>query len=543
MKQNHQNKIRIFRTLNQKFAFSFFILAVAILTSSCTIGYYVYRSNIEKLYNAQAYSTARQACAMTNGDALLEYLKNNEESGSYLKLKSDIETLRQNMDMIAIFIVQVNEPSQGNYRYILDTLASHAYENPLGTVTAYPAQYQKQIEAVYYDGADLSDTCIYVNSQAYGSNLFAIVPVRDSSGRIVADLFVQSGVEKIQETLNQYLTYAISITIVTVLILLLIFLSILNRYTVTPIRQLTQHASSFISGDDLSANLEKIHTGDEIETLADALNQMETDIGQYTENLAAATASKEHMAAELNIAKQIQQNLFPFQYPAFPGRKDFDIYACLRSCAAIGGNFYNFLLLDENHLCLFLGDASGNGFSTSMLTVIATTLIGNYAALQMTPGQILTNVNHELSKNNRAELTADAFAAIVDLSSGQLSYAAAGNSIHVLIKRPGRSFEELPYKDSFSLAALDQIRYPASQISLAQGDLLFLYTKGISEAVNEKGFVFGQDYARETISGLVQQEYSLKAILDAFFTSVSDFENGTAQDYDSTGLLFRYSGC
>lgn len=542
MKQKKQNKFHIFRTLNQKFAFSFFILAIAILTSSCTIGYYVYRSNIERLYNAQAYSAALQACAMTDGDALLKYAESSEESGSYLKLKSDIETLRQNMDMIAIFIVQVNEPSQGNYRYLLDTLADHAYENPLGAVTEYPAQYQGQIEAVYYDGADLSDTCIYVNSQTYGSNLFAIVPLRDSSGRIIADLFVQSSVEKIQETLNQYLTYAISITIVTVILLLLIFLTILNRYTVSPIRRLTQHASGFISGDDLSASLEKIHTGDEIETLADALSQMETDIGQYTENLAAATASKEHMAAELNIAKQIQQNLFPFRYPAFPGRKDFDIYAGLRTCAAIGGSFYNFLLLDENHLCLFLGDASGNGISTSMLTVIAATLIGNYAAMQMTPGQILTNVNHELSKNNRAELTADVFAAVIDLSSSQLSYAAAGNSIHVLLKRPGLSFEELPYKDSFSLAALDQIRYPASQLSLAQGDLLFLYTKGICEAVNEKGLVFGQDYARETIAGLVQQEYSLKSIIDEFLKCVSDFQNGAAQPYDSSALLFRYTG-
>lgn len=271
MKQKNQNKFHLFRTLNQKFAFSFFILAIAILTSSCTIGYYVYRSNIERLYNAQAYSAALQACAMTDGDALLKYAESGEESGSYLKLKSDIETLRQNMDMIAIFIVQVNEPSQGNYRYLLDTLADHAYENPLGAVTEYPAQYQGQIEAVYYDGADLSDTCIYVNSQTYGSNLFAIVPLRDSSGRIIADLFVQSSVEKIQETLNQYLTYAISITIVTVILLLLIFLTILNRYTVSPIRRLTQHASGFISGDDLSASLEKIHTGDEIETLADAL--------------------------------------------------------------------------------------------------------------------------------------------------------------------------------------------------------------------------------------------------------------------------------
>lgn len=539
--KNTSSKLRFFHTLNAKFSFSFFILAVAILTSSCTIGYHVYRTNIEKLYNSHAYSTAAQARALTDGDALMQYLADGEESGTYLKLKSDIETLRQNMDVISIFIVQVNEPSEGCYRYILDTLEDHAYENPLGTVTQYPLQYQKQIEAVYYDGADLSGECIYVNSQTYGSNFFAIVPVYNSQDEIVADLFVQSSVGRIHETLKQYLTWAISFTVITVIILLLIFLNILNRYTVTPIRHITQHASSFVSGSEISTSLEKIQTGDEIETLADALSRMEQNIGQYTENLAAATASKEHMTAELNVARQIQQNLFPFQYPAFPGRKDFDIYAGLIPCAAIGGSFYNFLLLDENRLCLFLGDVSGNGIPASMVTVIATTLVGNYAALNMTPDRILSNVNNELSKNNRAELTADVFLAVIDLTTGQLSYASAGDSITVLLKRPGRSFEALPCKSCYPLATIDQVRYPASQISLTQGDILFLHTKGISQAVNGKGLVFGSDYAKETISELVQQEYSLKVIADRFLTSVSDFEDHTAQSCDSGVLLFRYT--
>ncbi len=535
------SKIRIFNTLNGKFSFSFFILAVTILTSSCTIGYHVYRTNIEKLYNAHAYSTAAQARALTDGDTLMQYLSDGEETGSYLRLKKEIETLRQNMDVISIFIVQVNKPSTGNYRYILDTLEDHAYENQLGAVTEYPLQYQKQIEAVYYDGADLSEEYIYVNSQTYGSNFFAIVPVYNSKDEIVADLFVQSSVGRIHETLKQYLTYAISFTIITVIILLLIFLNILNRYTVTPIRHITQHASNFISGNEISTSLEKIRTGDEIETLADALYQMESDIGQYTENLAAATASKEHMAAELNVARQIQQNLFPFEYPAFPGRKDFDIYASLNSCDAIGGNFYNFLLLDENRLCLFLGDVSGNGIPASMVTVIAATLIENYAALNMTPDRILSNVNNELSKNNRAELTADVFLAVIDLAASQISYATAGDSITALLKRPGTDFEPLPYKSCYPLATIEQVRYPVSQITLTQGDILFLHTKGVSHAVNDKGLVFGSDYARKTISELVQQEYSLKIMADKFLTTVSDFENHAPQLFDSGVLLFRYT--
>lgn len=540
--KNQKGTPRFFRTLNRKFILGFSVLAFAILIASCTIGYHVYKTNIEKVFNEHAYSVAIEARSLIDGDFLKHYAETLTEDEDYYKMKADVENLRKNMNVISIFVTQVNTPSQGDYLYLIDTFEEHDYEFPLGGVNPYPVEYKSQVETVYYDGTDLSDTCIYVDSDTYGSNFFAIVPIYDSNGDIVADLFVQSSIEQMHGTLRQYLMYAISFTIILVIIFLLLYLTYLNRRLVAPLKKITRHASGFVEDSSITGTMERIRTGDEIETLSDAMIQMEHDIREYTENLATATAAKEHMAAELNVAKQIQQNLFPYHYPAFPERKDFDIYARLQSCDAIGGNFYNFLLLDDSHLCLFMGDVSGNGIPTSMFSVIATTLIGNYASLKMTPDRILANTNNELSKNNHAGLTVDAFLAIVDLSTGQFTYATAGNGIYALQKSPGSPFEPLRQKSCFPLATIGQVMYPSSRFTLSQGDVLILHSKGIAEAVNDKGMVFGASYAKDTINGLMQQEYSIKIITDRFFDTINDFENGTAQTTDSTVLIFRYMG-
>lgn len=540
MKKDSQNKKYLFHTLNGKFNFSIFLLALAVLTASCTIGYYVYRTNIEKIYNANIYSVAYQARSMTDGDALRQYAAQEYESEGCLRLKARLEELRKNMNAISIFIAQVDKPVQGSYFYIIDTFIDHDMENPLGASAPYPQAFQEKLESVYYHGYDSSGELTSMDSAVYGFNFFALVPVYDSSNEIAALLCVQSSAQQIHDTLQQYLVYAVGLSSVLVILFLLVNMAYMNRRVITPIRMITSHASRFISSIGMSDTLEKIHTGDEIETLADALSQMENDIRQYMENLAAASAAGQQTAAEYKAARQIQENLFPCHYPAFPGRKDFDICARMESCEAIGGNFYNFLLSDSHTLCLFAGEVSGNGIPTAMFSAITASFIRSYASLKLPPDRILADVNNQLSKNNHAGLTVNVFLAIIDLATGLLTYTSAGNNIRILLKKPGNAFEPLACKSCFPLASIEQAAYPMQQVTLAQGDILFLHTDGVSNARNPKGLSFGADYAAETISGLIQKEFSLKTMTDQFFAQLLDFEDSTAQSQDSTILLFRY---
>lgn len=540
--KNQKGFLRFFHSLSRKFMLGFFVLALTILTATCTVGYYVYRTNIQKIYNAQAYSAAYEARSLLDGDLLRKYSQTLEKDEEYEHLKASIETLRQNTGSIGIFIVQLDIPQRGDYLYLIDTYANHALEYSLGDNAKYPEIFKEQLQSVYYDGADLSSSYMRADSADYGENFFATVPLYDSNGEIVANIAVQCSLEEMHNTLRQYLIYAFSLTIALVIVILVIYLAYINHNVIGPIKKITRHAAGFIKGSDISIAMDKIHTGDEIETLADSIIQMEHDIHEYTQNLAAATATREHMEAESNVAKQIQQNLFPYHYPAFPERKDFDVYARLQSCRAIGGNFYNYFLLDDTHLCLFAGDVNGSGIPTLMFSAIAATLIRNYATMKFSPDRILANVNDELSKNNQAERTVDVFLAVIDLHDGQMTYVTAGKNVFAMLKSPGSSFTPLPYKSCFSLATIGQVAYPVSSATLSQGDMLFIFTKGIAATVNQKGLIFGSDYARDTLQEIIQREYSLKTMTDSLFDSINAFAGDTPQSDDSTVLLFRYIG-
>lgn len=529
-----------FHRLQSKFAIGFCILAILISASSCIIGYTQYKSDIEQLYNNNAYAIAHEARSLIDGDKLRHYADTLTTDDDYFILQDKIETLRRNMDIVSIYIVKL-ESNKNSYMYIMDTI-KEATPCEIGEYLEYPSNFKEHLEGCYYEGKEYPDQYIYYNSPTYGYNSFVMTPIYDSNNDIVSILIIQSSVEKIKQTLRQYLLYAVTLTIVLVILFLLIYLTYLNNTVIHPIKKITMHAQGFINNSDtISSNLEGIHTGDEIETLANSFVKMENDIHNYISNLAITTATKEHMATEFNIAKEIQQTLFPCQFPAFPERSDFDIYAELHSCDSIGGNFYNFFLTENNRLCIFLGDVSGNGIPTSMFSIIATTLISNYASQNLSPDKILSYTNNELVKSNNADFEVDAFLALIDMDTGKLSYATAGN-MNVLLKSPGSDFEPLPLKKCFPLAAMVQVQYITQHIYLSQGDILFLHSKGITEATNSKGLIMGSDYVKEMITTLVSHEYSLEKLTKTFFRHMDNFQEGSSQIYDSSMILFRYIG-
>ena len=135
----------------------------------------------------------------------------------------------------------------------------------------------------------------------------------------------------------------------------------------------------------MSTELEKIRTGDEIQTLSETLLKMERDINHYIDNLTKVTAEKERIGAELNVATQIQADMLPRIFPAFPGRQEFDIFATMNPAKEVGGDFYDFFLTDSDHLALVVADVSGKGIPAALFMVISKTLIKNQAQMGDSP--------------------------------------------------------------------------------------------------------------------------------------------------------------
>lgn len=291
------------------------------------------------------------------------------------------------------------------------------------------------------------------------------------------------GITGIVEESIQKSIFLFVVTAAVGAVAVLIITNVLAAGFVRPIRRLMNQVGEVGSG-----NLEQViavDTKDEIGQLAEAFNRMLGELKNYMANLQVMTIDKERMTAELAVAKQIQRNMLPDTFPAFPERNEFDIYAVLQPANNGGENFYDFFLVDRSHFCMVLGDVSGSGVPATMLAVVTKTHIKNYAQLGYQPDRILVETNNQLSYRNDAGLTVSVFIGIIDLVTGSMQYVNAGQA-PPLWKHSGADFDFLRAKSCFSLGNMENVPYWQQSVRLAQGDMVFLYTRGLAETQDEK---------------------------------------------------------
>lgn len=305
----------------------------------------------------------------------------------------------------------------------------------------------------------------------------------------------------------------------------------------SPIKRL-ENGVREISKGKLDCKLD-IKTGDEIENLAEAFNLMTSDLKHYIDDLTNITAEKERIGAELEVATHIQSSMLPSKFPAFPMRKDFDIYASMIPAKEVGGDFYDFFLIDSNHLGIVMADVSGKGVPAALFMVITKTLIQNYAQKGESPADIMTHTNNQLCQNNDANMFVTAWVGIVNIKTGVVTYTNAGHN-PPLIKRSDGEFEYLHTDAGFVLAGLDYMTYEESTINLSQGDILYLYTDGITEATNGENELYSEERLLSKIN-----EYdtkSLQCLLGDIKRDIDNFVGSTPQFDDITMLAFKYEG-
>ena len=225
----------------------------------------------------------------------------------------------------------------------------------------------------------------------------------------------------------------------------------------------------------------KIYEDDEIGDLAEGFNNMAGSLKNYIQDFATVTAERERIGAELDIATQIQLDLLPRVFPPFPDRKEFDIYATMTPAKEVGGDFYDFFLIDGDHLALVMGDVSGKGVPAALFMAIAKTLIKNRAQMGGTPPDILDDVNNQLCEENGSELFVTVWLGILELSTGKLIAANAGHEYPVL-KRAEGSYRLMKLGTNPAVAVLEGIHFHEEKFSLRPGDTLFLYTDGVTDA-------------------------------------------------------------
>ncbi len=280
-------------------------------------------------------------------------------------------------------------------------------------------------------------------------------------------------------------------------------------------------------------------TNDEIGDLAESFNTMASELKDYIENLTRVTAEKERIGAELNVATQIQADMLPRIYPAFPDYKEFDIYATMDPAKEVGGDFYDYFLIDDSHLGLVMADVSGKGVPAALFMVIAKTLIKNRAQMGGTPSEILAYVNDQLCDGNEAQLFVTVWFAILDINTGKGIAANAGHE-HPVIKRADGKYELVVYRHSPAIATLEGMTYRQHEFELHPGDKFFVYTDGVPEATNAENKLFGTDRMLAALNR--DPEADLHQLLANVRREIDDFVQDAPQFDDITMLGFEFIG-
>ena len=249
------------------------------------------------------------------------------------------------------------------------------------------------------------------------------------------------------------------------------------------------------------------------------------------EKQAADSAARQRIETELNVATQIQADMLPRIFPAFPERREFDIYASMTPAKEVGGDFYDFFLVDEDHLAMVIADVSGKGVPAALFMVIAKTLLKNAVQMGSSPRQALEKVNNQLCENNEAEMFVTVWLGVYEISTGHLTAANAGHE-YPAIRRAGGRFELFKEPHGFVLAGMENARYREYELEIGVGDTLFLYTDGVTEATDGANALYGTDRMLAALNRNCQLDperllHEVKADLDGFVGAAPQFDDIT----------------
>ena len=297
-------------------------------------------------------------------------------------------------------------------------------------------------------------------------------------------------------------------------------------------------------GDDVktisSGNLDyraKLYSNDEISDLATGFNNMASSLKTYINDLTAVTAEKERIGAELDIAKHIQASMLPCIFPAFPERSEIDIYATMEPAKEVGGDFYDFFMVDDTHLAIVMADVSGKGVPAALFMVIGKTLIKDHTTPGADLGKVFTEVNQLLCESNSEELFITAFEGVLDLVTGEFVYVNAGHEMPFICKAGG-DFEPYKIRAAFVLAGMEGIKYRAGSMMLEPGDKIFQYTDGVTEATNINNELYGMERLGAILNKV--KAGTPHDILPAVKKDIDEFVGEAPQFDDITMLCLEY---
>ena len=330
-----------------------------------------------------------------------------------------------------------------------------------------------------------------------------------------------------------------SILLVLAVILIGSYLALsASRNIVKPIEEMTKDINRSSETGSLFVMKDAYRTDDEIEVLAEAFTDLSKKTKQYIADITEITREKERVSTELHMANRIQNSMLPGVFPPFPDRREFDIYATMGPAREVGGDFYDFFLIDEEHLGMVMADVSGKGVPAALFMMISKVILQSYAMLGQSPSEILGKTNEAICSSNQVDMFVTVWIGILEISTGKITAANAGHEYPALMQ--DGTFSLLRDKHGLVLGGMEGIIYTDYEIELYPGDKLFLYTDGIPEASDGDYNMFGTDGMLEALNKDV--DATPRETLNNVQEAVESFVKGAEQFDDMTMLCLEYKG-
>lgn len=532
------------------------LLGAIITLSGSILAFLQFRNQIKEIFTEEVYQIAdlvedRLDLPMINSYFSEMYAASGEEewiatgasyvNESYHTLQTLLQQIYDRFKLDQLYISGLGHPEPGEdnsyeaYLYAgLLEYDDEVYDVDPGSYT-YVEDLSGEFTEILQNGTK-RDVSLEGMREGGVLTLSGIVRIKYQE-KVIGFISVEKSTALINTAAINYISSSGFASLIITALFVALFVFINRKTVIKPIQTITHAANTFIQNKaETSDELENIKTRDEIEILAQSVFSMEKDIQAYIDNIREMTAENERVETELNIAANIQKNLLPTDFPA---SNAYELYASMKPAKEVGGDFYDFFMVDEDHLAFIIADVSGKGVPAALFMVTAKTLLKTYTQFSKEEDKVFSKVNDILCENNEEGLFVTCWMGILELSTGTLRYVNAGHNPPAIFNNEN-GYTFLKGKRGLILAAMEGMKYRENEIVLKPGDRLFLYTDGVTEAHNTNNELYGEDRLIRILNET--RKKSVREVLETIEKNLQIFSGNKEQFDDITMLMIQMKG-
>ena len=390
-----------------------------------------------------------------------------------------------------------------------------------------------------YGGKDIVYEYIGIEDNVRNNEYYSAYSIMYDGDKPICLVCMMYDLTKDIRTLNSRLKSLIAFGAVFLLLIGFTLMIFLYITTLNPLLKIKESVSEYISNKDISIvtqSMSKIKSRNEIGVLADDIARLAVEMDNYTRENIMLAAEKQRVSTELELATKIQYSMLSRD---FPKRDEFEIYASMTPAKEVGGDFYDFFFIDENHFALTIADVSGKGIPAALFMMMSKILLEEFAMNDISPKKALERLNNKISENNKNDMFVTVWLGVMDIQTGHVIAANAGHEYPIVKKSEG-GFELFKDKHGLVVGAMEGIKYREYEFDIEKNGVLFVYTDGAAEATNAQNQLFRTDRMIDVLNE--NPSDSPEKLIHTMKEKIDEFVGDAPQFDDLTMLCIKYKG-